>query len=72
MTTLLKRAFDKASKLTAKAQKELAEELLEDLESELKWRTAFEKNEDKLEILAKEALEEFKAGKTKKMGFDDL
>ena len=72
MTSLLKKAFNKASKLPASTQDELAQELLQDIESEMKWQTAFEKHQDKLEKLAKETLEEFKAGKTKEMGFDEL
>lgn len=72
MTSLLKQAFDKASKLPANTQDELAQELLNDLESELRWQTAFETSQDKLEKLAEEALKEFKSGKAKKMGFDEL
>jgi hypothetical protein len=38
----------------------------------MKWQTAFEKNQNKLEKLAKKARVEFKSGKTKKIGFDEL
>ncbi len=72
MTSLLKKAFDKASKLPASTQDELALELLNDLESELKWKTAFDTSQDKLERLAEEALKELKSGKARKMGFDEL
>lgn len=72
MTSLLKQAFDKASKLPASTQDELAQELLNDLESEIKWQTAFETSQDKLENLAQEALKKLKSGNTKKMGFDEL
>ena len=65
MTSLLKQAFDNASKLPANTQDELAQELLNDLESELRWQTVCETSQDKLEKLAEEALKEFKSGKAK-------
>lgn len=72
MTSLLQKAFDKASQLPADTQDELAKQLLEDLESEQRWASAFDSSTDKLGKLAKEALKEYKSGKTKPMGFDDL
>lgn len=72
MTSLLSKAFKKASQLPKSVQDEIALELLEDIESELKWDKAFAESHDKLEKLADKALEEFKAGKTKKMGFDEI
>jgi hypothetical protein len=72
MTSLLQKAFDKASQLPADTQDELAKQLLEDLESEQKWATAFDSSKGKLDKLAKEALQEYKSGKTKQMGFDEL
>jgi hypothetical protein len=65
MTKLLEEAFKQASKLAEDDQDALAEILLEDLESENRWASAFAKSEDKLAILAKEALTEFQQGRTK-------
>jgi hypothetical protein len=65
MTRLLEKAFEEASKLPEEDQDALAEMLLNDLASEGRWTEAFTKSQDKLALLAKEALTEFKQGKTK-------
>jgi hypothetical protein len=65
MTRLLEKAFEEASKLPEEDQDALAEMLLNDLASEERWTEAFAKSQDKLTLLAKEALSEFKQGKTK-------
>lgn len=65
MTRLLEKAFEEASKLPDEEQDALAEMLLNDLTSEQRWTEAFAKSQDKLALLAKEALNEFKQGKTK-------
>ena len=65
MTRLLEKAFEEASKLPEEDQDALAETLLNDLASEERWTEAFAKSQDKLALLAKEALIEFKQGKTK-------
>jgi hypothetical protein len=65
MTRLLEKAFEEASKLPEEDQDALAEMLLNDLASEERWTEAFAKSQDKLALLAEEALIEFKEGKTK-------
>ena len=45
-------------------QDTLAEMLLNDLASEERWTEAFAKSQDEFSLLAKEALTEFKQGKT--------
>ncbi|MEX1231016.1 MAG: hypothetical protein WEB58_12300 [Planctomycetaceae bacterium] len=60
MTKLLEQAFNEASKLPEEEQNALAEMLLSDLASEQRWADAFAKSQDKLSLLAKEAVEEFK------------
>jgi hypothetical protein len=65
MTRLLEKAFEEASKLPDEDQDALAEMLLNDLASEQRWAEAFAKSQDRLALLAKEALGEFKEGKTK-------
>lgn len=72
MTGLLTKALGQAEKLPKDLQDELARQLLEDIEGELKWDDALEKSHDQLAVLADRALEEFKAGRTRKMGFDEL
>ena len=65
MTRLLEKAFEEAAKLPDEDQDALAEMLLNDLASEQRWAQAFVKSQDKLALLANEALTEFKQGKTK-------
>ena len=65
MTRLLEKAFEEASKLPEEDQDALAEMLLNELASEERWAEAFAKSQDKLALLAKEALTEFEQGKTR-------
>ena len=70
MTQLLARAFEEAAKLPEGLQDKLAQQLLEDLQSEPKaWPDA---SSESLEVMADRALAELKAGKTREMGFDEL
>ena len=72
MTKLLAKAFEEASKLPQNLQEEVAERLLEDIAGEAKWNATLARNQDKLERLADKALEEYRAGRTVEMGFDEL
>ncbi len=73
MTDLLTEAFRKAQDLPAHLQNELAEQLIEDIENELKWQQQLSQPQNvKLEELAAKALSDSLNGKTKKMGFDEL
>ncbi len=72
MTVLLKEAFNKASKLPVPLQDEIARELLADIEAESLWDQTFKDTEDQLAKMAEKALADFKIGKTKEMGFDQL
>ncbi len=67
MTELLEKAFAEASKLPHEAQDMLAQMLLDDLAAEEKWDKAFAQSQDKLFMLADEALVEYRAGRTKKL-----
>ncbi|MBL7127868.1 MAG: hypothetical protein ISS16_02670 [Ignavibacteria bacterium] len=67
MTHLLKKAFERASKLSDEEQNELAKWLISELEAERKWDKSYSKSEDILDKLADEALNEYTAGKTKPM-----
>lgn len=62
---LLEKAFDKASKLSEEDQRELAEWILAELDSDNRWARAFEDSEEQLTQLAEEALEEDAQGRTK-------
>jgi len=72
MTKLLTKAFEKASSLSEDLQDQLAQELLEEMAGEARWDQALADSQDKLDRLAETAEKEYRAGKTKGMGFDEL
>jgi hypothetical protein len=61
MTEELKRAIKKAETLPEEHQKQIARIILDEIE----WENSFQTSQDKLSVIAKEALSEYKAGKTK-------
>lgn len=64
-------AFTEASKLSEEdAHDELATQLLSELADQAKWDTTLAASADALEKLANEALEEYLAGRTEELGFD--
>ncbi len=65
MTELLKKALAKLSELPENEQEEIASLILEEIEDEKKWQTSFANSEKQLEMLASEALQEFKQGETR-------
>lgn len=65
MVDELKKAMSKAGKLPEKQQKLIAELILDEIE----WDRAFQSSSENLSMLAKEALTDYKTGKTKKMDF---
>ena len=73
MTDLLTEAFRKAQDLPDYLQNELAEQLIEDVENEIKWQQLLSQPQDtKLDELAAKALIDSTNGKTRKVGFDEL
>jgi hypothetical protein len=72
MTKLLNHAFEKASGLPEDLQDQLAREFLEELEWESRWDETLASSQEALERLAEQAEQEYQAGETKEMGFDDL
>ncbi len=62
---LLEKAFDEASKLSEEDQRELAEWILAELESDERWTRALADSEDRLSQLAEEAINEDAKGRTK-------
>ena len=73
MTNLLTEAFRKAQDLPDYLQDELAEQLIEDVENEIKWQQLLSQPQDtKLDELAAKALSDSRNGKTREIGFDEL
>jgi hypothetical protein len=72
MTKLLKKAFEEAAKLTEADQDRLAAQLLQELADDATWEASFAASAPQLEKLAAQALEEYKAGRTEELGFDEL
>ena len=65
MTKLMEKALQEVAKLPAAEQDAMAAIVLEELASEQKWAAAFASLQDQLAELAREALAEYNAGKTK-------
>ncbi len=72
MTALLQKVFQKASVLPDYMQDMLAEELLNEMEWEEKWDTTLENSQSALDKLTLRAMQQYREGKTKEMGFDEL
>jgi hypothetical protein len=74
MTELLEQPFKKAQKLSNDLQDELAQQLLEDIENELKWQKSLSNSDLDLSVLeemARKALIEDREGKTENKGFGE-
>ncbi|TLY27239.1 MAG: hypothetical protein E6K56_11705 [Ignavibacteria bacterium] len=65
MTKLLKKAIAATEKLSEAEQDTIATMILEELADDERWEQSFAHSKKQLSILAKEALEESKAGRTK-------
>jgi hypothetical protein len=72
MTASLERAFAKAAHLPKPAQDQLAEQLIEDIDGELKWDKTLANSQESLEKLAAKARGAKRRGKTVRKGFDEL
>ena len=72
MTKLLQKAFEAAAALPDEMQDQLATQLLQQLADEAKWDESLAASADELERMAREALEEYRAGRTEELGFDQL
>ncbi|MBE9111089.1 hypothetical protein IQ273_16905 [Nodosilinea sp. LEGE 07298] len=74
MTTLLDQAFQAAQKLSSNLQDELAQQLLDDIQNELRWQetlSASDVDSDILTSMALAALAEDNAGETENKGFGE-
>jgi len=72
MTELLEKAIERMKKLEASEQDAIAAQILEELEDEEKWDTAFAQSQDLLALLAAQAMEEDQAGNTEVLDPDKL
>ena len=72
MTELLRKAFEKASKLPAQEQDALASVLLDEIKGEQKWDATLAETQDDLAGLADAALAEHRAGKTETLDPEKL
>ncbi|MBI5653265.1 MAG: hypothetical protein HZC40_22890 [Chloroflexi bacterium] len=72
MTKLLERALAQVYELPATEQDAIATLILEELADEEKWQAAFARSQNVLAQLAQKARADIKAGRAKKMGFDEL
>jgi hypothetical protein len=72
MTTLLEKAFKKASKLPEVEQNALAKWLIEEIEAEKEWEKRYAESEDVLDRLADEAIEVHRKGKTEELDLNRL
>lgn len=72
MTELLEKAFVALSSLPDEQQNSMAQWILEELEDEQRWDTAFANSLPQLEQLAQKALDDYRAGRTQELKPDEL
>ena len=72
MTKLLAEAFARASTLADELQDQLASELLEEMDGESHWDLTLASTQEQLDLLAERAEQDYRAGKTRELGFDEL
>ncbi len=72
MTELLEKALAEVSKLSPEEQDVVAALILDVLEDERQWEIAFAGSQHKLARLAEKVLEDVRAGRVRRMGFDEL
>ena len=72
MTELLDRTITKLKTLSVEQQDAIAMIILEELEDEIQWNISFERSQDLLAKLAKEAMSEYHAGKTQELDLETL
>ncbi len=72
MTQLLEQAFSEAQKLSESDQDAIASLILDELEDERRWDTAFGNSQETLSGLASKVRLDIAAGRISDQGFDDL
>ena len=71
MTQLLEKALTAVYKLPPEKQDAIASVIIEELEDDQRWDAAFAASEGKLAELARRVRADIKAGRVRKMGFDE-
>ena len=64
--------FERISELPPNVQEEIAKQLIEDIDEEIKWQSSLENPDAVLDELGERALKDSEEGKTKESGFDEL
>ncbi len=72
MTELLEEAFNEVSKFSPEVQDTIAALILDALDDERQWEAAFAASSEKLAKLAAKVRQDIKAGRVRKIGFDEL
>jgi hypothetical protein len=72
MTELLEKVIEELSRLPDDQQNSMAQWILEELEDEQRWDTAFSASLPKLEQIAQKALDDHRAGRTRDLNPDEL
>lgn len=72
MTPLLQKVIEQLTRLPEREQDIVAAWILEELKSEQRWEELFAASQDKLALLADEALDEFHKDETRPLDPDEL
>jgi hypothetical protein len=72
MTELMTKLFERISELPPVVQEEIAKQLIEDIDQEIKWQSSLENPDAVLDELGEKALKDSEKGKTKESGSDEL
>ena len=72
MTHLLEKALNEVSKLPPEKQDAIAAMIIEELDDDERWESAFASSQNNLSKLAQKVRDDIKAGRTKNIGFDEL
>ena len=72
MTELIAKLLERISELPPNLQEEIAKQLIEEIDQEIKWQNSLENPDTVLDKLGERALEDSEKGKTKESGFDEL
>lgn len=72
MTELMTKLMERISELPPNLQEEVAKQLIEEIDQEIKWQSSLENPDTVLNKLGEKALEDSEKGKTRESGFDEL
>jgi hypothetical protein len=71
MSDLMTKLLERISELPPDLQEEIAKQLIDEVDQEIKWQSSLENPDVVLDRLGEKALKESKEGKTRKSGFDE-